>query len=254
MTAHGRMHGRRIAPAAVAGTLAALAGAAPASALSPPAPPPTLTAATAEGGRQLLVEAACNDTPTPPIAVAAACAPPEELAPTLQISTPGTIVIFARPAMSPLTVTQLRVGPEAVEPAPRVGLRGDGGWGIEVDEPLPDGTLLAVRPGSGPQYYAKITQPPAFVAIQRAGLRGRTVTAVVRPSAAGEVSAYVTVGGRRRSAVVRSSVTRPGTIRLQVTLAHRPGRALRADGKLAVRLTPAVGGAPVRGSAPLSTP
>lgn len=207
----------------------------------------------------------CDDTPTsplppsPPVAQASMCVPSFEPAPRIESVTPGTVRIRSELPLTLLWASAERIGDEhrKLEVQPTVTRRDDFLWNVSFPVAMPPEFKLSFQAeSSGPvahTYLARFAAPATSVEVVKAGLRGTTVTAVVRASVPGRLDAYVSVNGRRRSAAVATDAG-AGTTRLRIRLARRPGEALRRRGGVAIRLDPANGAPRVRAWKQLAQP
>jgi hypothetical protein len=258
----GQSSRRRSTALAALTTLAVATAAAPAGAMSLPAPP-QLTLTPASGSAiELWRHPGCNDVVMPPtvqpVATAAACVSPLQLAPTATLATPSSFELRSDQPLASLDVAW-EAGSAAAPSQPPVATQRDGtGWtlalpaltgttGLRVSAGYAAGLvatyyLNVARPAGGQE--PEVDPPAAELAIVDANRRGRTATVVVEATR-GTVSAYLTVGFGRRTAVVRATVRRAGQVRLRIPLGRLSTRALASAGVTAV-LRPADSGRQVR--------
>jgi hypothetical protein len=241
--------------------LALAAVAAPAGALSPAPPAPQLTV-TPSGGNPIVlwrypecrdfVLPPMPDVPQTPAAVAAKCVSPIALAPTATFATPAELEL-----RSDRPLTEVTAGIESDDPfagvyeSPVVAQRDPSQWTMRVPA-MGTGAALRVSAvsaeGFAASWYLKVERPAplveeASVTVLRAARRAKAVTVVVKATP-GLLSTYLTVAGRRRSGVVRTTVTRGGTVRVQIPIGRLTLRALARAGGVTAVLRPSGAGQP----------
>lgn len=246
---------RWAAPAALiaVGTMAAPAGAM----RRPPVPELTLTA----GGTttSLVPDLGCDDiAPLPPMpdlpVVAAGCTPLD--LPIVTLATPGTFELRTSRELTGLAVGTFEAE-EPLSPAASVAPRDGASWtlslpSLPVERHLrfiattvawPTGVTyyLRVRPAPPAPPAPPSPPAPARVTIVRAARHGGVITAVVR-STPGTLSVYLTANGRRRGAVVRTTVAKAATVRVRLPLGRRGSRSLPRSGGVTVVLKPSTAG------------
>ncbi|MBB4664375.1 hypothetical protein [Conexibacter arvalis] len=275
---HGSARRMRTAlvTAAVLAVAALAAAAAPAGALTPPLPPTLTLASEGASAIELWRAPECRDYVLPPpppergpVAVAATCILPESEVPTAVVATPGTVTLRSNRVLRSFLSGYRHEVPGATAPtATRVD---ETTWAVALPQ-LPTDTLLWVATtdaaGESDTFYLRLRQPAvvdppvveppvveppdatpsaATVTIARSGRRGRVATVVVRASAPGRLSTYLTVKGRRRSRVVRTTVSKAGTVRVRIPLGRISVRALAGAGGATAVLRPSDGGKAARG-------
>lgn len=239
--------------------LALTTAAAPAGALSPAPPAPELTV-TPSGGNPIVLwrYPECRDyilpqtpeAPQTPAAFAAKCVSPVALAPTATFATPAELEL-----RSDRPLTEVTAGIESDDPfagvheSPVVAQRDPSLWSLRVPA-IGSGAALRVSAvsaeGFAASWYLRVEQPsppPASVTLLRTARRAKAVTVVVKTTP-GLLSAYLTVAGRRRSGVVRTTVTSSGTVRVQIPTGRLTRRALARAGGVTAVLRPSSAGQP----------